>query len=1024
MKYPFLVFFTLICQLSFGQKTEELISNADRALENFRIEKAKASYLMAIPGAPDDSTQIYIFKRLSTVYRHLSNYDSALYYLDRGIEVRSNTLIEADELAELHIFRARVLLASSDLDGGLKDARLALELLLGEIAPDLKEELDSFTDLEGFYTAYVELIKEHDLLEKLERLRIPTSIIIADLLSRNSLVKPAEQLIEQSVSLYQNRGDIKNYIEALRVQGNIYYMGQKYGRALQKYHTALNYYKQREPTPENSQILATAYLNLELAHTGTENYDSARYYVLKALDILKSNPESPVLKLSQAYANLGHIHFSNYQLDSAIHYMDMALDFNTSNRSEVLFGKGRSLYYKGEYTQAVNILKQAVESATSKKTIHYINVLNTIGEIYQYHLDMAAAFEYYDKALMAGAGKGFDVSQLAEFNDFESLSYPINFLSSLLKKADLLAKYSLESNYARDIEQALALLHTADRLIAYLRASFVLEDDNINFSETISGAIETFLQANLIMYEYFDHDPKYLVEAFRYADMNKSQVLLESMKRAAWEHPSENSLLGQWIETKADLDRRSSKLKHLQNSDKASTQALERSKTELEEVQNRYEKLFDEISHKQPNLLSYISGEIRDFSYDSLRSYLQKTNSIMIQYFTGYQTLYQFLVTPDTIGYFAKLYDFDQVLKKPTNELNHFLNSPSEADPQKFRKFASNAKLLYDDLMVVLPEKHKDKNLIIIPDSHLASIPFEVLLTELPDTTDLKEDYKHLSYMMRDWNISYAFSNSVFLESSNHEQHYTRNNSSTGWAPYSDESALGSNEESLFRDRNLGKLVGASREVKPLSDIYDGRIFVDQRASETRFKDLATRSDILHIATHGVVDHKSPEMSYLLFADETGKNDGVLHLYELYDLPLNNDLTILSACETGVGDMIRGEGVMSMARAFTHAGARSVVMSLWLANDNSTSQIVQGFYNNLDRQQTKSKALTASKLSYLESANNVSAHPFYWAHIITTGSNEVILAPVKSKFNLLWLLVLIIPVAFFWKKTRHHRAAR
>jgi CHAT domain-containing protein len=140
--------------------------------------------------------------------------------------------------------------------------------------------------------------------------------------------------------------------------------------------------------------------------------------------------------------------------------------------------------------------------------------------------------------------------------------------------------------------------------------------------------------------------------------------------------------------------------------------------------------------------------------------------------------------------------------------------------------------------------------------------------------------------------------------------------------------------------------------------------------------------------------------SRLLFAPQRDTvEDGLLHAYELYNLRLPADLAVLSACNTGFGRLQAGEGVMSLAHAFRYAGCRSIVMSLWPAEDESTAFIVERFYAHLAGGLPKDEALRLARLDYLDQADPLRAHPYYWTHLVAMGD----MTPLrKNKSPSLW----------------------
>ena len=113
---------------------------------------------------------------------------------------------------------------------------------------------------------------------------------------------------------------------------------------------------------------------------------------------------------------------------------------------------------------------------------------------------------------------------------------------------------------------------------------------------------------------------------------------------------------------------------------------------------------------------------------------------------------------------------------------------------------------------------------------------------------------------------------------------------------------------------------------------------------------------------------------------------------DIYNLSLNADLVTLSACETGIGELKRGEGIISLARAFAYAGAKSIVTTLWSVNDVRTSELMEHFYKNLYKGMDKDAALWQAKKDFLKAHKGMSAHPYYWAGFIPIGD----MSPIRN----------------------------
>jgi len=147
---------------------------------------------------------------------------------------------------------------------------------------------------------------------------------------------------------------------------------------------------------------------------------------------------------------------------------------------------------------------------------------------------------------------------------------------------------------------------------------------------------------------------------------------------------------------------------------------------------------------------------------------------------------------------------------------------------------------------------------------------------------------------------------------------------------------------------------------------------------------------IVHFATHGLLDDQHPELSGLVLSlvDESGNSkDGFLRLNEIYNLRLTADLVVLSACQTGLGKEVRGEGLIGLTRGFMYAGARSVAASLWKVDDVATRELMKRFYTKMFRSGLRpAAALRAAQLEMLKTQQWQA--PYYWAGFVLQGEWE------------------------------------
>jgi CHAT domain-containing protein len=191
-----------------------------------------------------------------------------------------------------------------------------------------------------------------------------------------------------------------------------------------------------------------------------------------------------------------------------------------------------------------------------------------------------------------------------------------------------------------------------------------------------------------------------------------------------------------------------------------------------------------------------------------------------------------------------------------------------------------------------------------------------------------------------------------------------------------------------------------------------GQVLTDSAATRKNFLQLANSYPILHLATHASVNNDTPAHSYIAFYP--AGRDFKLYAGEIATLRLDSvKLVILSACETGAGQLVKGEGLMSLSRAFAYAGCPDIITSLWKAEDKTTSFITQRLHYYLEKRYSKDKALQQAKLDLMKS-NEIDPRfktPDYWAHLIYIGNYE----EDRGSKAWWWIALTIIGGAFLYK---------
>ncbi|HNT02074.1 MAG TPA: CHAT domain-containing protein, partial [Candidatus Saccharicenans sp.] len=294
------------------------------------------------------------------------------------------------------------------------------------------------------------------------------------------------------------------------------------------------------------------------------------------------------------------------------------------------------------------------------------------------------------------------------------------------------------------------------------------------------------------------------------------------------------------------------------------------------------------------------------------------------------------------------------------------------------------------------------KNLIIIPDDILNLLPFETLLT-----ADQNSDW-----LIKKYTVYYAPSLSSLRELAHRQNRKNRpkpqhNLLAVGDPYYGDleEKYPELSTKAIFQDfytltdLKFYRLRYSHEEVKRISSLIPRSTVLErEKASEDLVKSAnLVDYKIIHFAAHGLIDDQKPARSAIILTlDNDPAEDGFLQMREVFNLKLNADLAVLSSCQTGLGQFIKGEGMEGISRAFFYAGSSSVVMSLWTINDQVSAQFMERFYYHLKGNENLAEALRQVKLEMIES--EIVSHPYYWAGFILSGDGSTrVFQPVFNK---------------------------
>jgi CHAT domain-containing protein len=335
-------------------------------------------------------------------------------------------------------------------------------------------------------------------------------------------------------------------------------------------------------------------------------------------------------------------------------------------------------------------------------------------------------------------------------------------------------------------------------------------------------------------------------------------------------------------------------------------------------------------------------------------------------------------------------------LDEKIKELNQLLQSPFLIQQTNREKLIQLSSELYQVLIEpIINELGDKKKLIIIPEGELFYLPFEVLLA-----SDEIKPFHELDFLIKGFDISYQYSATIYRQLKNKPS--IKNNSFLGFAPVfkngqTIDIANRSAEfivDSLYRSIEDNKFIGLPNskiEVETIAKNITEKggnvnILMEEAATKQALMiDLKNQSyQFVHIATHGIVNFQNAKLSALVCSDNTNKGENSLFFAnEIQMQDIQADLVVLSSCESGIGQLIVGEGLLALNRSFIYAGANNVLFSLWKVNDEYTSELMIDFYESYFETQSYSAALRQAKLKMLE--NPITANPRYWAAFVLIG---------------------------------------
>jgi CHAT domain-containing protein/tetratricopeptide (TPR) repeat protein len=550
-----------------------------------------------------------------------------------------------------------------------------------------------------------------------------------------------------------------------------------------------------------------------------------------------------------------------------------------------------------------------------------------------------------------------------------------------------LFRFEAEPNIA-NLEKALGLLELYSQAGQYKEVYALLRDRS--FSGENSKMISDRIIA--VCFQLFELTGirAYFEKAFTCAEEFSKSLFVEKMEmaNAGLQSPEAEKMKVEEAELKL-------KINHLlaqSDNEKAQTPEIQKQLTGLiHQLEKRnITKTPSEKKKYYPSpedLVAELQQKLVDASY--LKFYETKTE------------IFRFLVTPDEIE-FQKIPKTEELQNALTFYSGFISNPGTGIDLPEIEKYTEAAFSLYNQLIFPLGLKPFKGDIIADWQGNNPFV-FEALLTSPVENSSI--NMKELPFFIFERNILYSGSVSSFISGDSRSLSQKPLNYS-GLAPFA-EKGTGNRE----------KLQSSGAEVKKLAKIFEGNRFVSARATKSTLQEIASETQILHLATHAQNHAVHPQLAELNFYGENGHPEK-LYFYEILNSDWENRLILLGACGTSNGEYIPNYGTVSLSNAFKAAGAGSVIGANWQSNDFASLKIFSEMAELIKAGEETGESLRQSKIKFLNQANDLFSHPYYWAVYTYHGTHQhLIFTPEKSKFLVPFIIILpVILLAFYFFK--------
>ena len=721
---------------------------------------------------------------------------------------------------------------------------------------------------------------------------------------------------EKAIELYRGAekyllaiGDKKTFLSDVYVGlANISFYSEDINRAEQYAEKALDVgiksYGEYNP---NMTFVYVSYANI-LESKGA--YNEAIKLLEKSLKIRRETYGENHRWTCEAHYDLGNSYFMSKNYDKAELLYKKAISIGEITNSRQFLANARN-FLAGLYLEREMKLDETEELLLQALNIN-TSIYGTVNEV--------ISDNYFQLAKLYKLGKNESKFKKNLEQSLGAANYHSDSLQKVIAPFHALQSLELLREWYEDryketqetafLEESFKIIDQEVAIIKYSQKNFSSDRSKINLANEYHSIFESGIYLCWLLY-YKTDNHKYLEKAFELSETNRNTTLLRGLQHIRFRSNSfvPDSILDIETQVKKELEKVKMDLFYEKS-------AHEHDEEAYSELLNKRIKL----STKLDSIQRYI--EKNDTRYKNNRyergaiglSEFKKqidSKSQVITYFLGEENLFSFSISNDSIRFLRA--PVAPILRSKVESFIQSLSKREEVDE------------LSDDLYLYLLKQQlrTDKeNLVIIADNVLNYLPFEILKREKG------------AFLINSFCVSYAGSASLYSELSSEFFDYDLPQLWAGFSP----------------DYKNGKqLNSSSQEVSEVKTMMKGVEFLGDDASKINFFNINQQFSVIHLAMHAEIDQYNSRYHKLLFSD------GDLTASEIYVANSKSNLAVLSACNTGFGKIEKGEGVMSMARAFHFSGIPSVVMSLWRVPDRETKSIMVNFYKYIKEGKRKTK---------------------------------------------------------------------